>query len=178
MSRRSLPGRRPELDGLYPAGQRVGQRSQPEHAGRAGQQETTRPRVGVHLLLDGEQQLRDTLDLVDDHRLRQVDEAGWVLLSGLTSDGSVEGAPLGRVRGSYQLHQGALPALARAVDQHHPGVPQGLVHCTLGVPRQQPAERGLGDGCHLASMSRIMVNAYSAARSVRILPLRWCASCR
>jgi hypothetical protein len=142
-------GERPELDGLHPAWQRVGQRSQPEHPGRAGQQEATRPWVGVHSLLDGEQQLRDTLDLIDDHRLRQVDETGWVLLSSPTSDDSVEGAPLGRVRNSYQLDQGALSALARAIDQHHPGVPQRLVHRLLGVPRQQPAKRRPGDRGHV-----------------------------
>ena len=127
-------GKRPQLDGLHLTGQRVGQRSQAEHPGRAGQQEATRPWVGVHLLLDGEQQLRDTLDFIDDHRLRQVNEAGWVLLRGPTSDSSVEGAPLGRVRSSDQLDQGALPALTRAVDQHHPGVPQCFAHRTLGVP--------------------------------------------
>lgn len=94
------------------------------------------------------------------------------------SDGSVQGPPLRRVRRSDQLDQGALTALARAVDQDHPGVPQRLVHRPLGVPRQQAAERRPRDGRHVATMPPTMVNAYSAARSTRVLPHNRCASCR
>ena len=90
---------------------------------------------------------------------------------------SIEGAPLGACA-VPTIWTRCSSALTRAVDQHHPGVPQRLTHRTLSVPRQQPVERRPRDGCHLANMPPTMVNAYPAAKSVRILPLRWCAFCR
>ena len=62
-------GERPQLDGLDAAGQRVRQAAQRQHARRPGEQVAAGPGVGVDLFLDGEQEFRHALDLVDHHQL-------------------------------------------------------------------------------------------------------------
>jgi len=71
-------GERPELDRLDAAGQRVRQAAQRHHARRPGEQVAAGPGVGVDLLLDGEQEVRHALDLVDHHQSGGIHEAGRI----------------------------------------------------------------------------------------------------
>ncbi len=57
-------GERPELDRFCPAGKRVRKITEVQEPGRPCQQEAPWPWVGIHFTLDGEQKIRDTLDLI------------------------------------------------------------------------------------------------------------------
>jgi hypothetical protein len=56
-------------------GQRVGHHRQGHQVGRAGQQEASRPAIAVDRLLDGQQQARRALNLVDNHGPITADES-------------------------------------------------------------------------------------------------------
>lgn len=57
-----------QLDRLRPARQQIGDVAQATQARRACEQEPPGPRIGVDLVLDGEEQVRHSLDLVDDQQ--------------------------------------------------------------------------------------------------------------
>ena len=57
----------PELDGLQPGS--------PRRRGRAGQEIAARPRIPVDLGSMARQQVGDSLDLVDDHQVRERHES-------------------------------------------------------------------------------------------------------
>ena len=97
-------GEGPELDRLHPSRECVGKSAQAENPCGPGQQVAARPRVGVDLLLDGEQQFRSTLNLVDDHELWERHEPGRIRVSGLK----------GRIRRGIDVLPGALDRLALA----------------------------------------------------------------
>nr|WP_232840269.1 hypothetical protein [Nocardia aurea] len=58
------------------------------------------------------------MDFVDDHQLRMVDETVGVPDCGSAGQSGVEIAPLGRAALGDKADEGALPALAGAVDKH------------------------------------------------------------
>jgi hypothetical protein len=70
---------RPELHDLDPPCQRLCNLRDLEHVGRAREQELPRTRVPVDQVLDLEEEVRNTLDFVDQHRTSEAgDEPGRV----------------------------------------------------------------------------------------------------
>jgi hypothetical protein len=59
---------RPQTDGFNPPGERILDALGRQDVGRAGEQEPPRSPVAIHVLLDGQQQVRGALDLVQQHR--------------------------------------------------------------------------------------------------------------
>lgn len=57
-------GERPKLDRLHATDERVGKPPKPEDARRACQEEAPRPRVIIHLSLDGQEKVRSALNLI------------------------------------------------------------------------------------------------------------------
>jgi len=84
----------PQLDRLHPPWKRIRQRMQPHDPRRPRQQELAGQRSRVDPGLDRKEKLWESLDLVDDHRLRPGDELPGVLAGRLTDIPVVEGVPL------------------------------------------------------------------------------------
>ena len=126
-------GERPQLDRLHPTRQGVRQAAQPEHAGRAGEQVTARPGVGVDLFLDREEQLGHPLRLGEHPQRGEGHQPGRG--GGRGPPGRLVGqvAPFRRAPTGDDACEGALAALPRAGDQDHPGVRQRLRHAGLGA---------------------------------------------
>jgi hypothetical protein len=125
---RDLPlGERPEGDDLHPAGERLGDPGQEEEVGRAGEQEAARPAVAVDLRLDRQEEVRDALDLVQGDRAGKTGQEPRGIVLGSGADGRVvQGEIAGRaLPGAQFLDQGALPDLARSVQQDDRSIPQG-----------------------------------------------------
>jgi hypothetical protein len=131
----------PELDGLYPSRECVRQAPQAEDAGGAGEQEPAGTRVGVNRLLDREQQFGHPLNLIDDHEVSAGDELGRVVLRSLPGGGAVQAPPFGFALLADLRHEGALAALAGAVDENHPGVGQCFPDLGGGMPRNEAPDR-------------------------------------
>jgi hypothetical protein len=142
-------GQRPQLDRLGPAGQRIRQAAQAQQASGAGQQVPAGSGVGVDLLLDGEQEIGDALDLVDHHELGGIDEPDGVRDRRLAGDGIIQIPPPCVPALGHHADQRALPGLPGPVDEHHSGVSQRLGHRRFGMPGQQLAQRGWMDAYHL-----------------------------
>ena len=127
-------GQRPQLDRLGPAGQRIRQAAQAQQASGTGKQVPAGSRVGIDLLLDGEQEIGDSLDLVDHHELGGIDEPDRVGDRRLAGDGVIQIPPLRVPALGHHADQGALPGLAGPVDEHNSGVIQRVGHGCFGVP--------------------------------------------
>ena len=67
---------------FHTSGERVGEPGKEQHIGRPGEDETPRRTAAVHRRLDGGEESRRALDLVQDRSLGQiVDKAGRIGLS-------------------------------------------------------------------------------------------------
>ena len=143
---------RMQPDDLQATRQGLGQLREKQHVGGSGENEAARHAAAIHLHLDGFEQIRDALYLVQDHALGQVcNEAQRVGTRALSHAGIVE-ADVGVVsmlrgssrtesiaeqcekvttqrqvaRGTGELGERRLAALARAVNQHDRRVFQRL----------------------------------------------------
>jgi hypothetical protein len=67
--------------------------------------------IGIDLLLNGEQEFRDPLDLVDHHKLGIVHESSRIGEGRLPGRRPIQVAPLGFPALGDQIEQRALPAL-------------------------------------------------------------------
>jgi hypothetical protein len=101
------------------------------------------------VLLDGEQEIGRSLDLVDHHRRVDIDETGGIFLRCLADALVVERLPHRLTGGPGQPDECAFAALARAVDQNHPGIGQGLVNGSSRMARHEPSEGSARIGDHV-----------------------------
>ncbi len=134
-------GERTERSDLDAPGESIAVPRKREDVGRAGHQEAPRAPVAVHGGLDGQEQVRRALDLVDRHRAgRPGDQRGRVRLGPFEDVEVVQGpgSPAGALGGDAGDER-ALARLARADDRDDGRVVEGLLH-TAGEPAG--SERG------------------------------------
>ena len=103
-------------------GQRVGQVPQPKQARGSRQQEPAGPRIVVDIRLYGQQEIGDSLNLIDDRQAAEGDEPYGILEGRLPVLGEIEVPPLGGLLAGQRPDQGALAGLAGTVDEYHTGV--------------------------------------------------------
>jgi hypothetical protein len=94
-----------------------------EHVSRAGQQEAARPASAIDGDLDGQQQARRPLDLVNDGQLVEGREESRGIPLGRRQGGSLVQGDVA-VRWHQRLGERGLPRLARADQKHDRGVPE------------------------------------------------------
>jgi hypothetical protein len=130
-------GQRPKFDGLCAADECVGKRAQREQARRTGEKEATGPRIPIHLVLDGQPEVGNSLYFVDQEQAAMTHEGGGIDL-GSGSRGSVvketrhTAWPVAKDR----LGEGAFANLACAVDDYDACVRQRLHHLREGPTSQ------------------------------------------
>ena len=127
---------RPQLDGLHPPHERIGQLAQTQQPRRTCQQELSWPRICVDRSFDRQHKLWHPLHLVDGQQTVVAYKPSRVAQSRLSFRRDVK-TPLDRVRIRPEqcLHERALAYLPGAVDRDHPRVRKGLVRHLLGSSR-------------------------------------------
>ena len=119
-----LGGReREEVDGRHAAGEGIGDTRERHEVGRAGEEKAAGAAVGVHALFDGEEHLGRALDFVDHGAVEAADKAHGIALRGGERGGVVEREKRAAVGGEV-LREGGFTGLARAGEEHDPGVGQ------------------------------------------------------
>jgi hypothetical protein len=98
-----------------------------------GEQEASRTRILIHALLDSEQHLGSTLDLVDDRPIESADERYRVILRSGECRLIVQGEVSAALTGEATC-QGGLARLPRTADGHDPRVAQCRAHKAFSVP--------------------------------------------
>lgn len=139
-------GQRSEADEVDAAGERLGDSAGPQQVRRSGQQESPRCAVAIDCVLDLEDEIGDTLDLVDDDGPVDVgDEAARVALGALAGHRRVKAQDRRRVLVlGDAAHQRALSDLPGSHHHDDGSVAEGL---------DDPLSRRTVDdhGCHHSS---------------------------
>ena len=104
-------------------------RGRVKHIGRAGEQKPARTIVLIDGLLDGQEQVRCALDLVDDRFVQTPDESGRIGL-GSREDRLIVERDVGPVAVPHLFDERGLAGPARSHDQDHRGIRKGF----LGPP--------------------------------------------
>ena len=120
-------GERPERQRFHAPSKGVGKSRRAEQASRSGEQEPTRAPRGIHLRLDGKEQLGNPLGLVDsDKPVAPSDEADRIRPCDIENGGVVQGQPRPARFSHHPRSESDLPRLARAGHDHYWGIGQRL----------------------------------------------------
>ncbi len=133
---------RRQLDCLRPARQQVGDVSQADQARRTCEQEPPGPWIDVYLVLDGEEQVRHSLDLVDDQEPVMAHEQPGIRPGRVAERRIVEIPQFrSRVLRHHEPGECALACLPRTIDHHYAGIRQRGRHRPPRMSREQCSGR-------------------------------------
>jgi len=135
MPRHLILAERHERQDLHPAGQRLGQPRQEEHMCGPGEEEAPRSLIAIDLELDGREQLRRLLHLIDHgEALRGAHERRWIAARRGERRRVVEREVPPTALGGHALGQRALADLPGTVQQHDPRVVQRVAQGRFDIP--------------------------------------------
>jgi hypothetical protein len=113
---------------------------QGEQPSGSGEQELTRPRIEVDSVLDGKNEVRYSLNLVDDQKAVMADEPSGVSCGSVPYRGVVEVPDAGTwPTVGDQAGKGALARLASAVEHDDPRVAKRCSHTLVRATRIEVA---------------------------------------